>query len=118
MTDINPELRTRFNELFEQWQKAIEEPNVQYSSRPQDFIDNEPYREIVALGREALPLIIDKIATGVFFFNQAVAEIEGKELVDLIGREKRFPSEQEKSELLLRWWYQSGEEATRPPVKQ
>jgi hypothetical protein len=104
MSDINPGLREKFDALFEEWQRAIQDPKVQLSSRPQDYIDNEPYRAIVKLGKDALPFIIEKLEHGVFLLNQAVADIEGIRMEEIIGKEKRFPSEQEKSELLINWW--------------
>lgn len=104
MSTTDRKLREDFDALFADWEKAIRDPKIESSSRPQDYIDNEPYREIVKLGRDALPFIIEKLEQGVFFLNQAVVDIAGIEMEEIVGKERRFPSEQEKSALLVRWW--------------
>ena len=104
MSNVNQETREQFDTLFEEWQRVIQDPKIQLSSRPQDYIDNEPYRAIIELGKDALPFVIEKLEQGVFFLNQAVADIEGVRIEELISPKKRFPSEQEKSELLIEWW--------------
>jgi hypothetical protein len=58
----------------------------------------------VKLGRGALPFIIEKLEQGIFFLNQAVVEITGVEFGEISDKELRFPSEQEKSALLVTWW--------------
>lgn len=104
MSDGNKEIKEKFDTLFVEWEKAIQDPRIQLSSRPRDYIDNEPYRELVKLGKDALPFVIEKLEQGVFFLNQAVADIVGMKMEDIIGKERRFPSEQEKSALLVEWW--------------
>jgi hypothetical protein len=104
MGNENKKVKEKFDVLFAEWEKAIQDPKIQLSSRPQDYINNEPYREIVKLGRDALPFIIEKLEQGVFFLNQAVVEITGIKMEEIIGKELRFPSEQEKSTLLVKWW--------------
>lgn len=104
MNNAEKKLRERFDALFTEWEKVIQDPKIQLSSRPQDYINNEPYREIVKLGREALPFIVEKLEQGVFFLSQAVVDIAGIEKEEIIGKERRFPSEQEKSALIVKWW--------------
>ena len=104
MTNDQRDINEQFDKLFAEWERVIQDPKIQLSSRPQDYIDNEPYREIVKLGRDALPLIMEKLEQGVFFMNQAVVEIAGLDMAEVVGREKRFPSEQEKSTALVSWW--------------
>jgi hypothetical protein len=98
------EIREKFDDLFAQWEEAIQDPRVQISSRPQDYIDNEPYRAIVNLGQEALPYVMEKLEQGAFFLNQAVLDIAEISMDEILEEEQPFPSEQDKSELLLRWW--------------
>jgi hypothetical protein len=97
-------LKERFNALFAQWEKAIQDPKIQLSSRPQDYTNNEPYREIVKLGNEALPFIVEKLEQGIFFLNQAVFDIAKVKTQDVFGAERKFLSEQEKSSLITKWW--------------
>ena len=104
MDSENKQMKEKFDTLFTQWEKVIQNPKIQISSRPQDYLNNEPYREMVKLGKDALPFIIEKLENGVFFLNQAVLDITGIKIEEIIGKEKRFPAEQEKSELLVQWW--------------
>lgn len=104
MNNENKKVKEKFDVLFAEWKKAIQDPKILFSSRPQDYINNGPYREIVELGRDALPFIIEKLEQGVFFLNQAVTEITGIKMERIIDKERRFPSEQEKSRLLVKWW--------------
>ena len=97
-------IKEKFDVLFAAWERVIQDPKIQLSSRPQDYTYNEPYREIVKLGRAVLPFVIEKLEQGVFFLNQAVVEIIDLEMDEIIGKERRFPSEQEKSTLLVKWW--------------
>jgi len=104
MENQNEKIKERFDALFSEWEKVIDDPKIRISSRPRDYINNEPYKAIVNLGEVALPLIIEKLKQGVFFMNQAVLDITGVKIDHIIGKEKRFPSEQEKSRLLIDWW--------------
>ena len=105
MSNSNMDIRKRFEALFTDWEKTIRDPKVRISSRPQDYIDNEPYREMVKLGREALPFIIEKLETGHFLLNQAVMDIAGIDMEEIVDKERLFfLSEQEKSTLLVEWW--------------
>lgn len=118
MSDSN-NVRERFDELYAAWEREIQDPRIQFSSRPKDYIENEPYRQIVQLGKEALPLILEKISAGVFFMNQAALEIAGSDLEQIRSEEQNLPtaerlmfareempqflSEQQKSELILKY---------------
>ncbi len=100
----NSKIKKEFDTFFSEWQKAIQAPDIQLSSRPQDYTENEPYLNIVKLGKDALPLVIDKLEQGMFLLNQAVFDIAGKKEEEVFGKEKRFLSEQEKSKYLVEWW--------------
>lgn len=104
MSNQENKTREEFDAQFAEWEKVIQDPKIQLSSRPLDYINNKPYREIVKLGRDALPFVLEKIEQGVFFLNQAVLDISGMEMEEIIGKERRFASEQEKSRLLVDWW--------------
>lgn len=108
----------QFDALYAEWEKVIQDPKIHISSRPQDYINNEPYRGIVKLGKDALPFILEKIDHGVFFMNEAALKITGKSLDKIIEEEKKKPakarldflaekipeflSEQQKSKLILK----------------
>jgi len=116
-------IKEQFDALYAEWEKVIQDPKIQVSSRPQDYIDNEPYREIVKLGKDALPFILKKIEQGVFFMNQAALAIIKYNIDEIIKEEKKKPldkrvdffavkkaeeipeflSEQQKSKLILKY---------------
>ncbi len=105
MSNGNMNIGKRFDALFTDWEKTIQDPKIRISSRPRDYVDNEPYREMVKLGREVLPFIIEKLETGHFLLNQAVMDIAGIDIEEVVGKERLFLlSEQEKSALLVEWW--------------
>jgi len=111
-------IKEQFDAFYAEWEKVIQDPKIQFSSRPQDYTDNEPYRKIVKLGKDALPFVLEKIERGVFFMNQAALEIAETPLGNIIEEENKKPkkeklvffaeerpeflSEQEKSELILK----------------
>lgn len=112
------DVRAEFDRLYAEWEERIKDPKIQSSSRPNDYVDVEPYREIVKLGKDALPFVLEKIADGVFFMNQAAVELSGLDEHEILERERRLPdadraafatkeipqflSEQQKSELILK----------------
>jgi hypothetical protein len=104
MYDEKRELKERFDALFAEWEKVILDPKVRLSSRPQDYLNNKPYREIVKLGEDVLPFIMAKLEQGIFLLNQAVVDIAGIKMEQIIGKEQQLLSEQKKSDLILKWW--------------
>ena len=112
-------IKEKFDALYADWERVIQDPKIRLHSRPREYIDNEPYRQIVKLGKAALPFVLEKIANGVFFMNQAALEIADIQLNELREKEKMKPpkerlpflakripaflSEQQKSKLILRY---------------
>ena len=112
------QVKEEFASLYTEWEKAIKDPRIQISSRPGDYIDNEPYRKIVGLGKNALPLVMEKIDAGVFLMNQAALDIATINLDDILDKEMKlssskrldfaatempkFLSEQQKSKLIMK----------------
>jgi hypothetical protein len=112
------EIKERFESLYAEWEEVIKDPHIQISSRPQDYIDNEPYRKIVNLGKDTLPFVLEKIEAGVILMNQAALEISRSSMEDVMEKEKKltptkrldfavrempqFLSEQQKSRLILK----------------
>ena len=117
--DESKKIKEKFDVLYEEWQRVIQDPKIQISSRPQDYTNNKPYREIIRLGKGALPFILEKIVQGNFLMNQAAIEVTGLHLDKMIKNEignspsdrvafmaektPQFLSEQQKSELILKY---------------
>ena len=104
MMSENKGIREKFETHYSEWEKVISESKIRFSSRPQDYTDNEPYRNIIKMGPDVLPFIMEKLELGVFLLNRAFIEISGIDNKEIISKNRPFPSEQEKSKLLVNWW--------------
>ena len=100
---MNDEVRNTFDRLFKEWDELIHSPALSFSSRPQDYVNTEPCKQMIELGNDALPFFIEKIKGGQVLLNNAVFQITGLKRKDLT-KGKIVWSEQEISELLVKWW--------------
>lgn len=114
------EIRKKFDALYAEWQEVIQSPRIQASSNPDDYTNNEPYQAIVKLGKDVLPLVLEKVKDGVFFMNQAALDITETDMNSLIESESKLPagkritfmkterprflSEQQKSRIILKYF--------------
>lgn len=114
---VSIDIKRKFDELYAEWSAAIRRPPLAFSSRPRDFTELEPYRRMVALGKDALPLVLEKLEQGVFFMNEAALKLGNCRLEELVESEKakpvasrmaefaeappKFLSEQQKARLVL-----------------
>lgn len=101
-------IQKQFVDLYNRWQEYMGKPEVKVSSRSQDYINCKPYRDMVNLGKDALPLLIQKMKEGKsnswkdgqFFLWYAVREISG---IDLVKPDEVIV-EQEIAERYINWW--------------
>ncbi|HME00026.1 MAG TPA: hypothetical protein VKM93_22185 [Terriglobia bacterium] len=110
--DQQSELAKKYREAHARWEKYIQRPEIQVSSRTSDYTNNPPYDDIVALGKGALPFLMADIAKGEFFLNDAARRITGIDVVKLFPGEPVI-GEQDVSKLWLRWWKEKGQEFMR-----
>jgi len=94
----------KFEEYFQEWLEEIQKPEIMISSDTADYVDNEPYKKIIKLGKRSLPSIMAKIAQGYFFLNHAVSEITKLKISDIASAGMKPTSQQEISRLWLTWW--------------
>lgn len=116
---MSPEkAKKEFDILYAKWEKAIQDPSIQCSSRPEDYTNIKPYKDIIRLGKAALPYILEKIESGSFLMNEAALKIAKVSAEDIVEEEKKRPaskrasfvaakmpeflSEQQKSILILK----------------
>ena len=111
--------KKKFNTVFAKWEKAIKAPEIASCSNPKAYTEIKQYKDIIKLGKEALPFILEKIEGGVFFMNEAALKISRKKIDTLVATEKKIPikkrmkvlatrkrvflSEQDKSKLILKY---------------
>src|SRR5436309_11974521 len=58
------DVEKKYAEAFRAWKKFIQSPGVQESSRTSDYTSNPAFDKVVALGKDALPLIMTDIEKG------------------------------------------------------
>ncbi|MBM3240489.1 hypothetical protein FJZ31_29755 [Candidatus Poribacteria bacterium] len=109
------ELAKKYREAYDSWKRFVQSPEIQESSRTEDYTDNQAYENIVALGKRALPFLIADIEKGEFFLNNAVKRITNIDVIKLYPDEK-VTGEQDISKLWVRWWREKGKSiySTRP----
>lgn len=64
-----------------------------HSSNPQDYIDCEGYRNIIEMGKPALPFIYDAVKTGKFDGEFGWRNHLGRLIGDIVGDEFNIPEE-------------------------
>lgn len=70
------ELRERFDALADAWEAHCEAHRA--ASNPFVYVKHDAFDAIVAMGADALPLIIERYRTGSVFWAAALARITGK----------------------------------------
>ncbi len=62
------DLRTRFEDLYRDWRKAWERPDIQVRSDARAVRDSREFGALVALGPRVLPLVVNKLLQRREFF--------------------------------------------------
>ena len=74
--------RRVFEEAYAKWQKTWYEPECMMSSNPGDYATSQEFRNVVALGEDIVPLLIERLTDpSQFFALQAVAQLARPELI-------------------------------------
>ena len=89
-------LEDTFNKTIDEWIEHCKKPEIQLSSSIQLVRDCEPYRKIVSMGREALPLVrqlYDRDSSG----NFELSVVQGHGLLGVVreiaGDDFQIPEE-------------------------
>lgn len=102
------EKRKVFEETYSKWEKTWYEPQCMMSSNPGDYAKSPEFRDVVALGQDIVPLLMEKLTDPhQFFALQAVAQVAHPELivtVDLSNRAAVLGGEQERAAETVRRW--------------
>jgi hypothetical protein len=100
-----------FDEKFRQWKAFCARPEIAEQSSDGAYVDNAPFRAIVALGADVVPLIIDKLKADpdAHFLIHALEQITGKRLsaAQLDEGRRRYGSplgNQGYAKLWIEWW--------------
>jgi hypothetical protein len=65
---VPAELRTSFDELYRDWRKTWERPDILVGSNSKAVKDSDEFRALASLGPKVLPLIVDKLLQPSEFF--------------------------------------------------
>lgn len=65
---VSPVLRERFEKTYEKWKEAWNHPLIAVSSNPATRTQTPSFLELIALGPEILPLLMDKLTRPEDFF--------------------------------------------------
>jgi hypothetical protein len=103
MANPHPEsdIKDAFESAFQEWQRDIQNPEIQLLSSLDARTMLASYRAIIDLGPEALPFLFEKLQKGHFYLNEAIAEITR---VNLRNDYPDDIGEQKLSEHWLEWW--------------
>jgi hypothetical protein len=101
IANVPAELRSRFDELYQDWRKTRERADIAVSSSTGAVRNSEEFRALVSLGPKVLPLIVNKLLEPSEFFALQVYEAIEK---PNLGEEYRFESEQKRAIAVARGW--------------
>lgn len=65
---VSPDLQERFEKTYEKWKEAWNHPLIAVSSNPATRTQTPSFLELIALGPEILPLLMDKLTRPDDFF--------------------------------------------------
>ena len=91
-------------DAFSRWLEESRRWPLRSSSFARDYVALGPYREMVGMGRGALPLIAGKMREGHFMMARAMAEITGVDVRPMVKDHGPLVSDQKIADILLRWW--------------
>ena len=91
------DIQKEYKRLLPLWQKEREQFSP--SSNTADYWDGPHGKSIIALGPAIIPELIAELRKGDFFFNVPLARITKVKIATSVSM-----SEQEKSQLWLKWW--------------
>jgi hypothetical protein len=88
---VHPDLRDRFEKAYQAWKEAWNHPLIVISSNPATRTQTPAFLELVAMGPEIIPLLMDKLtAPDDFFALLAVDRLLRPEFV--VSREPDDPA--------------------------
>ena len=88
---IDPEVKARFEQVYRAWKEAINHPLIVANSNPVTRTQTPAFLELIALGPEILPLLMEKLTDpDEFFALQAVDRLLRPEFV--VSRETDDPA--------------------------
>lgn len=72
---MGADVKARFDRLADAWEAHLDEERA--LSNPYKYLEHEAFEGVVALGRPAVPLIVERYRQGSLFWGAALARITG-----------------------------------------
>ena len=104
------EIALQFEQHHKAWRTFADSPEMSLSSDTHQLTNHSDYKAIIAMGKRALPFVIDKLAKGDFLMVVAARRITGIDVVRASGKvleSKELFGEQDEARLWVEWWQQN-----------
>ena len=72
---VDPKVARSFTEAYGEWQAERKSPKMAMSSNPKDYLKGGGYEKMMSLGKDALPLWMEKMRGGDFFCQYGVQQL-------------------------------------------
>lgn len=106
-TQVESQVRDRFQHAYERWKRACEHPLIAISSNPGARTQTPEFLELISLGPSALPLLMEKLADPEEFFALQITDrlIRPEFVVSWTGEDpKVFLGEQGRAVETVKQW--------------
>lgn len=103
IAQIPADLRARFDELYRDWRKTWEQPDIQVSSDPRAVRKSREFDALVALGPRVLPLVVNKLLRPEEFFALQLYDVL-QNRPELRADAQRSMGEQARARAAVRLW--------------
>ena len=110
------DLNESFEKAYRKWRSYCEQPILSEQSSDLPYINNSPFRDIIALGQEAIPLIVAKMKNdrNAHFLIHALRQITGKafssEEIETAKQKYGAPlGNQGYAQMWIDWWEGEGQ---------
>lgn len=97
-------LKGEFEQMFQKWVEESKTGSLILDSMPTRILKLNSYQKIINMGKDILPLIVEKLREGHFMLNHAMMKITGVDPMTLRNSDQRDISQQELSKLWIDWW--------------
>jgi hypothetical protein len=107
---LNQEVKDLFEQKYAAWKQTWTQPAIQVSSNPNDYARSQEFNDLVAMGRDILPLLVEKMSNGrEFLVLQAVEQLLPSSLIfrPAIDDPHIFGGEQLRAHMTAKRWLAS-----------
>ncbi|ROT20951.1 hypothetical protein EEL51_05405 [Muribaculaceae bacterium Isolate-110 (HZI)] len=103
---VQSDIRDKFERLHEEWYNASRNnPHILLSSSIYTRMELPQFKEILDMGREIIPLILEKMMDRKYFFSLTIYEaLMEKQSLPVNIKETANDSEQDRAQNLVREW--------------